>query len=316
MPRSLTRRAGEGCAIVATQRSVLAEHGSYCIRLLGPFDVARGGEPLEVSEWYRPVQSLLKILCVTQGHRRRKEEIVELLWPDSSPGSGDANLRSTLRRLRESLGGHEPSPVLYRQGWVALNPEYDWLIDLDTFEKAVEDAGVEPVLLERALSMVQGEPLVEDRYEDWATLTRERVLRLYRDASLELARRLEERGEPDRALEHFDRVAAADPLDEEAGAGAIRALCAVGRRSEAMRRYRALALRLHDELGVEPGTTLKDHSSACMRTPRASFPLVRSGRPRPRTRCSTCRPATGFRPERFPAPSGGDRAHHGGTCGD
>ena len=71
------------------------------IRLLGAPQVFLYGAPVKFRS--RKVLALLAFLTLESGVHRR-ERLVDLLWPESTGSSGAATLRSTLSRLRESLG--------------------------------------------------------------------------------------------------------------------------------------------------------------------------------------------------------------------
>lgn len=226
---------------------------SFRTQLLGPFRVERDGVPLDAGSWYRPVQALLKILLLSPNRQRSKDEVIDLLWPASSFGTGATNLRSTLRRLRSGLGGGDPSPVWFRQGWVGLHAAYGWDVDVDTFEDMVRCGDGDLHTLLSALALVRGEPLIEDRYEEWAFPVRERIGRLYRDTLFAAAQSLEAAGEYGEAAHYLQRLVGDDPLHEDAVATLMRVLSAVGKRSDALRQYAQLAERLQAELGVAPG---------------------------------------------------------------
>jgi CHASE2 domain-containing sensor protein len=154
--------------------------------------------------------------------------------------------------LRRGLGGGEPSPVLFERGWMELNRAYVWDVDLDRFEMLVRSAGEDPEPLRDALTLLRGEPLIEDRYDDWALPVRDRVLRLWREAGLRLARKLETAGDHEAAITWLEMLLDHDPLDEEVVQSMLRNLVAAGHRGEALRRYQAFAERLQEELAVEP----------------------------------------------------------------
>ena len=69
---------------------------------------------------------------------------------------------------------------------------------------------------------------------------------------MRLAEELCGNGAAQEALALFGTVLEADPLQEAAVRGSMRALTLDGRRSEALVRYERLRGRLRDELGVDP----------------------------------------------------------------
>jgi DNA-binding SARP family transcriptional activator/class 3 adenylate cyclase len=226
--------------------------GTYRVRLLGPFAVVRDDSILDASHWRRQVGRLLRLLAVTPGKRRMRDEVIELFWPDASLEAGAGNLRLLTYRLRQALGNPDPPPVTSDGDWIALNPVYRWEVDLDRFEELTAHAGDDVVTLEEAASLVQGEPLPEDRYEDWAAPVREHVQRRWREVCLRLARHDAMGGEHQEAAGWYERLLESDPVNEEAVQGLLEILVGRGKRTEALRRYRQFEQRLEDELGVPP----------------------------------------------------------------
>jgi DNA-binding SARP family transcriptional activator/class 3 adenylate cyclase len=226
--------------------------GMYRVRLLGPFAVVRDDSILDASRWRRQVGRLLRLLATSSGKRRMREDVIELFWPDASPEAGAGNLRLLTYRLRQALGNPDPPPVTSDGDWIALNPVYQWEVDLDRFEELTGRAGDDVATLEEAADLVQGEPLPEDRYEDWAAPVREHVQRRWREICLQLARLHARRGANQEAAGWYERLLESDPLNEEAVQGLLEILLERGNRTKALRRYRQFERRLEDELGVPP----------------------------------------------------------------
>lgn len=107
-------------------------------------------------------------------------------------------------------------------------------------------------LLERARSLWGGEPLPEERYSDWATAYRERLLDRYIAVLTAL---VELHG---RAGEHNDAAAIArelvdlDPLNEGGHRALMTAYARAGRTGHALRQYLECRRALIEQLGVEP----------------------------------------------------------------
>ncbi|HEX8919519.1 MAG TPA: BTAD domain-containing putative transcriptional regulator, partial [Chloroflexota bacterium] len=224
----------------------------FAVQVLGPFCVSRDGEDLAPSGWPRRAQTLLKLLVTADQGRRLRAEIVDLLWPEAGPDAAASNMRYVLHALRRDLGGGDPPPIASDREWVSLSSHYAWDVDLHLFETLAgqADGGVD--VMEEAMTLYRGEPLVEDRYEDWAMPIREQVERTWRTLALRLSREYRRRGVPRETVRWAERLLERDPLDEEAVQELLPALEATGRRPDAVRRYRELEQRLADELGVAP----------------------------------------------------------------
>jgi predicted ATPase/DNA-binding SARP family transcriptional activator len=225
---------------------------SFQVWLLGPLLVSRAGTPLNPSSWPKRSRSLLLLLASAPEQRRVRDELIDLLWPDSLPEQGAGNLRKAVQQLRLGLGQLDPSPLLVERGWVFLNPVYHWEIDLVRFEEVIEREDVMIAQLEEGLALCRGEPLAEERYEDWATRIRERIEREWRAGCLRLAELDRTAGRPEEAVRWLERLYQHDPLDETVLQQVLSALAAMGRRTEGVRLYQQFERRLKEELDLEP----------------------------------------------------------------
>src|SRR5258706_5217546 len=93
-------------------------------RLLGAFELAIDGSPVERAAFERPSgMRLLKLLLALPAHRVRREEAAELLWPETDPERSGANLRKAIHFARRALGesGDGAAPLLGADGdWLRL----------------------------------------------------------------------------------------------------------------------------------------------------------------------------------------------------
>ncbi|HKN95011.1 MAG TPA: bacterial transcriptional activator domain-containing protein, partial [Thermoleophilaceae bacterium] len=107
-------------------------------------------------------------------------------------------------------------------------------------------------LLEVAAARWGGEPLPEDRYEDWAIAWRERLLDLFGQVLGALADEHAAAGDNARAIDASLRAVEVDPLDEAAQRRLMLLYARSGRRGHALRQFLACRRALVDGLGVEP----------------------------------------------------------------
>ena len=228
--------------------------------VLGGFKVVVRGQVLPEQVWRRKTaRQLFKILLSRPNRRMTRDEVIELLWPESDPEAASSNLRSTLFALRHAL---EPSTapagvavVFSNRAGVWLRPDVELWVDADAFEHTVEEAwrSADPLpLLEEASSFYAGHYLPEDLYEDWATERRESLKQRWAELQLRLSHELEHRGDPESAVRPLQRLLQVDPCDERAAQEAMQLLNRHGRRAEALRIYQRLVEALKEELGVEP----------------------------------------------------------------
>jgi predicted ATPase/DNA-binding SARP family transcriptional activator len=253
-------------------------------RLLGAFGVIQDGRALDVGSWRPQSARLFRMIASSPDSRVSRDAVIDAFWMDASPEAGRRNLDFALHMLRRALTAEGRSakwkPIILDRGWIALNPAHGWEVDVHTFEAAMWQIDSEmpaPRLLaacEHATSLYGGEPLAEDRYEDWAQPVRDRVRRSWRELRLRLASLLVLEGSPQSAIPWLERVLIDDPLDEEAVHQLMRALSAAGRKAEALRRFRRLKEALSEELGVEPADEIRALAESLQ---EATPPVVASG---------------------------------------
>ena len=230
-------------------------------RVLGPLEALDGaGRPVRLGAPKQRV--LLGMLLLHADRPVPVDRLVDALWPDGPPRSARQVLRTYASALRAalSLDGLSAQPAGYR---LVVPPEE---LDLTVFERLADEG-------ERALA--GGDlPLAAERLHGALALWRGPVL-----ADLALATEvlptvagLDERRlavqeiwlETRLALGHHAALVAElrtrlarDPLRERLAGLLMLALYRSGRRAEALAVYTETRQRLAEELGIEPGTELR-----------------------------------------------------------
>jgi DNA-binding SARP family transcriptional activator len=238
----------------------VAQPPAVQVYVLGGFRVVVRGHGVDDHAWRRKTaRQLFKCLLSRPKRRMTRDEIVELLWPDSDPEAASTNLRSTIHAMRRALAPVEETDALGvvfgDRDSVWLRPDVELWVDADEFERTIKQAwrSDDPLpLLEQASVLYGGHYLPDDLYEDWASDRREALKQDWAELQIRLSRELERRGDADRATHHLQRRLQLDPCDERVAQEAMQLLARHGRRSEALRMYQRLVQALADELGVEP----------------------------------------------------------------
>ena len=231
---------------------------SVQIRLLGGFAVRVGEEVVPEGSWrLRKAKSLLKILALAPERRIHRERAAELLWPERTPEAAANNFHQALyvaRRALEAAGAEASGVLPLRDDMLVLCPDGRVEIDVDAFEAAAARARETGELADyrEALDLHGGELLPEDRFEAWATGSREAVNEAHLGLLLEASSRLRESGDTPGAIELLEQAVVIDPLHEAAHRALMRLFAAAGRRQQALAQYHQLRRALRRDLEAEP----------------------------------------------------------------
>jgi DNA-binding SARP family transcriptional activator len=237
---------------------------------LGRTRVESADGPLS-GDWigHRPGQ-LLKYLLCERSRMVHADEVAAALWPRSDAGALN-NVRHFVHALREKLEPDRPrrapsSFVLSGRGGYSLDRERVW-IDADDFEENVRaglaaaeraDGDVAERLLEDALALYGGEFLADEPYAAWTFAERGRLRDLGGSALRTLCELALGRDRPDQALGHAQRLAEMYPFDTHVQRDLLALYVRLGRRTEAVRRYAELRMRLMSEFGEVPDFALDE----------------------------------------------------------
>jgi predicted ATPase/DNA-binding SARP family transcriptional activator/DNA-binding CsgD family transcriptional regulator len=228
------------------------------VKLLGGFSVSVGDREIGQSDWrLKKAAALVKLLALAPGHRLHREQIMDLLWPNSGRQAASSSLRKTLHSARKVLDAEVGSRYLASEDeQLVLCPDAFLWVDVEPFEDAAAAAHCsrDPAAYRAALDLYAGDLLPGDRYEQWAEEKREELRELYLGLLVELAKAYEERGDLERAVEGLRVAAAREPALEEAHAGLMRLYALLGREGEASLQYERLRVALSKHLGTEPNT--------------------------------------------------------------
>ena len=237
------------------------------IRTFGNFQVFRGESRVPDQDWKaRPPKLLLKALIARGGSGVPKDLLIEDLWPEAPPESGDSQFKVALHRLRYAL---EPSMaksrgssyVILKDNLVSLRKDI-CRTDLEEFlslhkqgKKAEEAGDIDHALLcyRSAIDLYNGDFLAEDLYEAWAELRRYQLRTQYIDLLYRTAASYETQGKSKKASEYYKMIIKTDPVCEAAYQKLMLIYSNGGMRAEALKVYEDCRKTLEREIGVEPG---------------------------------------------------------------
>ena len=218
------------------------------LQLLGGFELRVDDDVVEV----KPAPQRLLALLALAGAAVERTFAAWQLWPDASRERAQANLRTTVWRLRhvpcELVTSSKTHVRLAADVWVDIR---EGLTDVRRADPDVmlRTPGSEATLLA---------DLLPDWYDDWLETERERIRQL-RLAELERnGERLLASGHAADGIQLGLRAAALEPLRESAQRLVIRCHLAEGNLIEAIRQYEWFAALLSRELGATPSARMAD----------------------------------------------------------
>jgi DNA-binding SARP family transcriptional activator len=241
----------------STHQAEQSQAAMLKVYLLGSFRVQLGGRLLEASAFHlQKGRSLIKLLALERQQRLHREQVIETLWPEAPPSAAMNSLYQVLHATRRVLSGESRlCPYLqFEDEMLVLGGETPAWVDVFAFENAVRQAqwsGTREAY-EQALEFYTGELLPEDRYEEWAETHRQRLQDYFLLLLSKLGQYHAAQQDYERAAGVYERLVQADPLNEESVVGWMRSLAGQGLRQQARQLYQELAVRLKQELGVEP----------------------------------------------------------------
>ena len=238
------------------------------VRILGPFQLEEGGQPITIGGVRQ--RAVLASLLLHANEVVPSEQLLVDLWGEDVPPSAANALQAAISRLRRAL----PAGRL-----ITKDPGYTLRIfreelDVKQFEQllfegrdalAAGTAAEAARTLRQALSLWQGPALADFRYEPFAQAE---IARL---EELRLAC-LEERIEADLALgsagpliAQLRRLASEYPARERFRRQLMLALYRDGRQAEALEVYREFQNVLQEELGLDTSPLLRELEVAILR---------------------------------------------------
>ncbi len=250
----------------APAAAVSAEEG-LSLHLLGELRVSWQGSDVEVPLG-RKARMLLAFLGATRPTPRNKNELLGAFWPECLDARAANNLSIAVHQIRSwfaLISTEARSMISVRQSHYSLQGAC-W-IDVEVFRSALTQAqrasaAGETVEAQRhflaAISAYQGEFLSSEPCEEWALSLRRELAAQYIEAAKWLARGAVQARAWAVAIEHAERIRAADDLDEDAYQLLMLAHWKSGRRPRAIMAYQECEARLLESLGLRPSAlTLK-----------------------------------------------------------
>ncbi|MET9270764.1 BTAD domain-containing putative transcriptional regulator [Kribbella sp. NPDC003557] len=272
-----SQEAGKLHAAAKAHRSGTGAHssgtGSLRIGVLGPMEVWHGALRVPINSG--PQRALLAQLALAAGATVSQDELIDLLWPRSTPRNAVNLLQTRIARLRRLLESGRPAgevivgdPIGYRLTVTT------GALDLLTFrELTAQAAHEEPraalATLSDAVTLWRGDTDVEPVAASPLYIA---ISDEYAAAVRTFARLARELDEPEQALRPLRGLIARHELDEPLHVELIQTLAASGRQAEALAAYDRIRSALAEELGIDPGERLRAIHLEVLRQQSGSAP--------------------------------------------
>ena len=237
--------------------------------VLGPLEVTSGGGasiPLGGPKQRR----LLGLLLLHANRVVHRDQLIESAWGDAPPPSAQESLDAYVYRLRRRLG-HDR--IGRRDGGYLLRVDPGEL-DADEFEQLVAQAsraakaGEHDAAIagfEQALGLYRGAAWSEMDGDLSAIGEPHRLDELRIGATEALLEARLALGAGEELVQELERQHRENPLRERPLAALMIALYRAGRHTDALARYHELCKALREELGLEPGESLRELEMAILR---------------------------------------------------
>ena len=232
------------------------------LRLCGRLELWIAGERVDARLRGGQVVTLLAVLALAQPHAVRRDELIDVLWPEELPSDAGAYLSTLLSRLRRvvplagraEVGLQSHLQVDVEEARVALASGRSALTSGRWDEAAARGGYAATVLAGGFLPGVAG---------TWVERRREETRALEADA-LEVVVEGRARGGGD-AEQPARALIGLAPFRESGHRALMEALARRGNVAEALRVYDELRVLLRDELGVDPSPGLRELHSRLVR---------------------------------------------------
>ncbi|MDQ7808649.1 BTAD domain-containing putative transcriptional regulator [Amycolatopsis sp. A133] len=232
--------------------------------VLGPPGLTCDGAELDLGAPQQ--QAVLLVLLANPGRFVRVGELIDGLWGERAPATGEAVIRTYISRLRRLLSGPGLGRAIRsRSGGYLLDPalltldaaEFTQLVEAARQERAGGNVPAAAKHLEEALDLWTGTALAGVPGEA-ADRERSRLERLKLIATQELFRLRLELGQHAEVAAEVPSLLELNRLEEPLYEIHLLALQGSGRRAEALEVYRTVYDLLDEELGISPGPRLRE----------------------------------------------------------
>ena len=210
-------------------------------------------------------RTLLAALLVSANQVVPAERLVDVMWNDSPPASATASLHNHVAKLRSRLAGTGAVVRTVAPGYLLnvasgdLDVEaFTGLLDRATQVGAAGEWAAAEASLTAALALWRGDPLADVTSEALRASETPRLQQFLLDAQEARVDACLHLGRYREAIAELGALTVAYPLRERFHEQLMIACSRTGRVADALAAYRRARKVLRDELGIEPGASLRE----------------------------------------------------------
>jgi DNA-binding SARP family transcriptional activator len=255
-------------------------------RFFGHFELLCDGEPVHLGRNGKAL-AILKYLLANRSRPVSQDHLMGWLWPDSNLKKARWSLNSAIHGLRKLLGrcpsssssgsassgsasgsgGGSVNYIVLEEGYYRLSPAVGVATDVESFDERYERgrrlermgrADEAARAYEEAVGLYRGDYLLEDLYEDWTMVERERLSNAHVEMLDRLAVYYMERGQLRESVRACYEVLEKDRCHEDSHRLLMSCYVGLGQRGRALRQYRLCERILAQEYGTAPSPEIQD----------------------------------------------------------
>ena len=231
------------------------------VRFFGRFELLHGGRALPLGRNGK-ARTILKYLLAQAPRPISRDYLMAWLWPESDTRRARWSLNSAMYAVRRLLSeGLYAHLVLCEAGYYRLSPNVSVSSDVREFEarcrngRLLQEAGQASEAAaeyEAAVELYRDDYMIEDLYEDWTLIERERLADVHMDVLDRLARHYAENGRAREAINACYRALEKDPSRESTYRLLMKCYARLGLRHRALQQYRLTEEILGSRYGTSP----------------------------------------------------------------
>ena len=240
------------------------------IHFFDRFEVLCNGEAVNVCRSTKGL-AILKYLLAHLSRPVSQDYLMSWLWPESDLKRARWSLNTAIRALRETLKD-SASPIssvdciLFKEGYYRLCPTVQVWTDVEEFDARYEkgrhleeDQRVPEAMAEyaRAVELYRGDYLVEDLYEDWTMIERERLVNAYVDVLHRLAAYYMKTRQYQKSIQTCYQLLKKEPCHEDSYRLLMDCYIRLGLPTRASHQYRLYERILRHRYGTGPSPEIK-----------------------------------------------------------